>query len=130
MFVLYKDGKFLLEERINPKKSYYGYTKVPAGKVEDGESHQAALAREIKEELGVKALEIVLLDSFENVTNIGVHHLVHAYLVQRFEGEVENREPKNSNLIWLSYKKAMEKARFADSKYVLFLAERRLNEEG
>jgi len=126
MFVLYKDGKFLLEERTNPKKSYYGYTKVPGGKVENSESHKAAVAREIKEELGVKAIEVVLLDSFENVTNLGVQYLVHAYLVQKFDGVVENKEKQNAKLIWLSYKKAIQKAKFVDSKYALYLAERLL----
>ena len=126
MFVLYKDGKFLLEERTNPKKSYYGYTKVPGGKVENSESHKAAVAREIKEELGVKAIEVVLLDSFENVTNLGVQYLVHAYLVQRFEGVVLNRESKNSKHVWLTFKEATERAKFVDSKYALYLAERLL----
>lgn len=89
IFLLYKEGKFLLEERVNPEKTYFGYTKVPGGKIEEGEVRKDALAREIKEELGIKAQDIVLLDSFENVTTFATHYLVHAYLVTRYEGEVK-----------------------------------------
>ena len=124
VFILWKDRKFLLEERVNPEKSYFGYMKVPGGKVEEGEAPQAALTREIKEELGVKADSFVLLDSYENVTTLGVHFLVHVYFVTRFGGEVKNREPYNSRFIWLTFKSALKTVKCQDSKYILFLAER------
>lgn len=130
LFLLYADGKFLLEERVNPTKSYFGYTKVPGGKVEEGESRQAALEREVEEEVGVKLKEIVFLDSFESVTTDGVHYLVHAYLLPSFDGEIEGKEEENSNFVWFSYHQAMEKVRFADSKYALLLAGRFVNEAG
>jgi 8-oxo-dGTP diphosphatase len=46
------DGRFLLASRP-PGKVYAGYWEFPGGKVEAGESHAGALARELEEELGV-----------------------------------------------------------------------------
>lgn len=51
--VLYhSDGRYLLAQRP-PGKAYAGYWEFPGGKVEPGESLDAALKREIREELGI-----------------------------------------------------------------------------
>jgi 8-oxo-dGTP diphosphatase len=47
------DGSFLLAQRP-PGKVYAGYWEFPGGKVEPGEPVAAALARELREELGVE----------------------------------------------------------------------------
>ena len=50
--IIYKDlseGRFLIAQR-NLKKSQGGLWEFPGGKVEDGETRQEALKREIKEE--------------------------------------------------------------------------------
>lgn len=46
------DGRVLLAQRP-PGKPYAGYWEFPGGKVEPGESLEAALARELQEELGI-----------------------------------------------------------------------------
>lgn len=46
------DGRVLLAQRP-PGKAYAGYWEFPGGKVEAGESLEAALARELHEELGI-----------------------------------------------------------------------------
>jgi 8-oxo-dGTP diphosphatase len=46
------DGQFLLTTRP-PGKVYAGYWEFPGGKVEPGESVEQALARELREELGI-----------------------------------------------------------------------------
>jgi 8-oxo-dGTP diphosphatase len=46
------DGRFLLTSRPEGKV-YAGYWEFPGGKLEAGESVQAALARELHEELGI-----------------------------------------------------------------------------
>ena len=50
--MLRADGKFLLAQRP-ANKVYAGYWEFPGGKIEDGESAERALARELHEELGV-----------------------------------------------------------------------------
>lgn len=47
-----KDGKVFMARR-KPGKSLAGFWEFPGGKVEPGEDHKTALARELEEELGV-----------------------------------------------------------------------------
>ncbi len=47
-----RDAHFLLTSRP-PGKAYAGYWEFPGGKVEAGETIEAALARELHEELGI-----------------------------------------------------------------------------
>jgi 8-oxo-dGTP diphosphatase len=51
--VIERDGKFLACRRA-PHKSLAGYWEFPGGKVEAGETDEAALTREIREELSVE----------------------------------------------------------------------------
>ena len=51
--VIYKDDKFLIAQR-NFKKAQGGLWEFPGGKVEQGETPQEALKREIKEEFDSK----------------------------------------------------------------------------
>jgi 8-oxo-dGTP diphosphatase len=50
------DGSFLLAQRPEGKP-YPGYWEFPGGKIEEGEGAQAALARELREELGIAVRE-------------------------------------------------------------------------
>ncbi len=47
--IIYKEDKFLIAQR-NFKKSQGGFWEFPGGKVEQGETYEDALIREIKEE--------------------------------------------------------------------------------
>ena len=49
-----EDGRMLLSSRPEGKP-YAGYWEFPGGKVEPGESPEAALIRELREELGIEA---------------------------------------------------------------------------
>ena len=131
MFLLHRSGRFLLERRKDPEKSYHGYLIIPGGKVEQEkkESVLEALYREVEEEHGVRAVDAAWLDTFEDVTPSGNHYLIHAYLIIDYEGEVVSAEPDKSDLVWLSSKDAHEALKFANSRYVLGLAEKYLNEE-
>ena len=54
-----RDGRVLLAERP-PGKSMAGLWEFPGGKVNDGESPEAALVRELREELGIDTAESCL----------------------------------------------------------------------
>jgi 8-oxo-dGTP diphosphatase len=51
--VVEDDGKFLVARRLDGTH-LAGYWEFPGGKVHEGETHEAALAREIEEELGTR----------------------------------------------------------------------------
>ncbi len=53
--LLQADGRFLLTSRP-AGKVYAGYWEFPGGKLEQGESVQQALARELNEELGIEVV--------------------------------------------------------------------------
>lgn len=84
------DGSFLLAQRP-AGKVYAGWWEFPGGKVEAGEQLQAALARELHEELGVDVEE-----SYPWITR--THDYEHAqvrlnfFRVTRWRGELQSRE--------------------------------------
>ncbi|MBA1835518.1 (deoxy)nucleoside triphosphate pyrophosphohydrolase [Corynebacterium wankanglinii] len=53
--VLVEDGRVFAAKR-GPGKSMAGYWEFPGGKIEPGETPQAALARELREELGIDVI--------------------------------------------------------------------------
>lgn len=84
------DGRYLLAQRLIGKP-YEGYWEFPGGKLEAGESVEAALARELHEELGIAVTECHRWHMLE-------HDYPHAYVrlyfckVTGWTGEPHNRE--------------------------------------
>lgn len=50
--IIWKEGKVFIARR-KPEKSLGGFWEFPGGKIEEGEDPKEALARELKEELGM-----------------------------------------------------------------------------
>lgn len=94
------DGRLLLAQR--PKgKAMAGLWEFPGGKVEAGESPQVALARELKEELGVAVAEADMQAfSFASHAYETFHLLMPVFLVRRWEGEIKALE--GQQLAWVS----------------------------
>lgn len=87
--VLVKDGKFLIARRP-PGKTYAGYWEFPGGKVEDRESLPDALARELKEELGVAVLAVNPLSEHtveDPASGVISAFRLTGYLVDKWKGE-------------------------------------------
>lgn len=86
------EGRYLLAQRPEGK-SMAGLWEFPGGKVETGETPEAALIREIFEELGVevaeKDLEPVTFTSFAYPS---FHLLMPLYRCRTWTGELQSRE--------------------------------------
>jgi 8-oxo-dGTP diphosphatase len=81
-----RDDRVLLAQRP-PGKSLAGYWEFPGGKIEAGETPEAALVRELKEELDIDAcLECFQPFSFASHSYPDFHLLMPLFLCRRWDG--------------------------------------------
>jgi 8-oxo-dGTP diphosphatase len=93
------DGRMLIAQRPEGK-SMAGLWEFPGGKVETGETPEAALIRELREELGIAVKEPCLAPfTFASHTYGAFHLLMPLYLCRRWDG---NPRPRHHAAIkWL-----------------------------
>lgn len=88
------DGRVLIAQRPDGKQ-LAGQWEFPGGKVEDGETPETALIRELEEELGIVVKQACLAPFvFASHTYESFHLLMPLYLIRRWDGEPEAREHK------------------------------------
>ena len=93
------DGRVLIAKRPEGKQ-LAGLWEFPGGKVEPGERPEAALIRELKEELGIDVNEACLAPFvFTSHAYDSFHLLMPLYLCRRWEGVVAARE--HDALAWV-----------------------------
>lgn len=128
IFLIYKDGKVLLEDRTLPGKTYFGYKIIPGGKFEAGKdgNFEETAKREAEEETGITVREIFYLDSFLAVSPSNHLYELAAFLITKYDGEVQNSENKSGHL-WVDLDNAADSISFVDGKYVILLARNFLN---
>ena len=75
-FILIKNGKVLVERRSLDRENDPGAVAIPGGHIEPGETHQDALQRELREELGVSCSEFVFFERMlcESTTEYQMNH--------------------------------------------------------
>ena len=79
-------GRVLLQRRA-PGRAMAGLWEFPGGKVEAGERPEAALVRELHEELGIEVDESRLVPAaFASADNEGRHMLLLLYLCREWRG--------------------------------------------
>lgn len=93
------DGRVLIAKRPEGKK-LAGLWEFPGGKVEPGERPEAALIRELREELGIEVSESCLAPFvFASHAYDSFHLLMPLYLCRRWNGVVAARE--HDALAWV-----------------------------
>ena len=96
--VIQKDNKVFCAQR-NLAKSQGGKWEFPGGKIEEGETKEEALVREIKEELDSEIVVDKYLMTVEHDYPT-FHITMHAYLCSLVNGELTLKEHNDS--IWLT----------------------------
>ena len=93
------DGRILLAQRP-PGKSMEGLWEFPGGKVEPGETPEAALVRELQEELGINTWKSCLAPlTFASHSYDDFHLLMPVFACRKWEGTPQPRE--GQNLKWV-----------------------------
>ena len=95
--ILQRDGAYFATQRGYGE--FEGMWEFPGGKIEEGETAEFALKREIQEELGID----ITIDKFLCTTEYdypSFHLIMHCYLCNVKSGEIELREHKSAR--WLT----------------------------
>ncbi|MBO0739941.1 MAG: (deoxy)nucleoside triphosphate pyrophosphohydrolase [Hyphomicrobiaceae bacterium] len=102
------DGRVLLAKRPRGRP-LEGLWEFPGGKVEAGETPEAALVRELDEELGIAVTETCLAPlTFASHTYEAFHLLMPLYACRKWEGEVTAKQ--GQELVWVRAKRLADYA--------------------
>lgn len=101
------DGRVLLQKRA-PGRSMAGLWEFPGGKVEAGETPEAALARELWEELGVEVDESALRPSCFASAPVGERHMILLlYICREWRGEPRPLDAEQLDWVQLAAMRAL-----------------------
>jgi len=102
--VILRSGAVLLARRA-PGRKHAGKWEFPGGRVEPGETHEAALARELREELSIEAVIGPEAARTRHVYDFGEIELV-AFLVSKWTGEITLKD--HDAVKWVEARRLLE----------------------
>lgn len=90
--ILTKNGRFLVEKRRLDDEVDPGLVEVPGGHVDTGESLEAALKRELREELGIQVNRMSFVVNGLATASTGEKGRIHYFHVTSWHGRIRARE--------------------------------------
>ena len=100
--IIIKNGKILLLKKFS--KDYY---ETPGGKIEENESIEGCLVRELQEEIGVTAISFIKFLEMEKFNFENKEITNYAFLIRKFKGKPRIIEEHIfEKMIWVSIKEA------------------------
>jgi 8-oxo-dGTP diphosphatase len=116
------DGKVLLGLRAPTKKTWPSHWDTIGGRVEDGESLEEALTREVQEEVGVTPTQFKLIATVrERRPDIYGDALHHVYAVTRWQGGAPaNVCDEHTELKWFGISDMLQLTNIVDADYPRF----------
>jgi 8-oxo-dGTP diphosphatase len=120
-----RDGKVLLGFRSPAKKSWPSHWDTIGGRVGAGETLDAGLVREMREEVGVTPTQFRLIATIrEKQPEIHGDALHHVYAVTRWDGgEPANICDEHTELKWFTLEEMQELTNIVDDDYLKFARE-------
>lgn len=101
--VFIRDNKLLMEKRSKDKKVYPELLMCPSGHIENGESFEESVDREMKEELGLSNVKSRYLFDIKDKDLFSKKYFNHKImLIESFSGNIENSREAD-RLIWKNY---------------------------
>lgn len=98
-FLLIKDNHILAEQRKLTKKVMPGAIALPGGHMEEGESPEAAVYRELQEELGIVAGNLTYVCTLLHRSQ--EFRKLHYFAVHQWEGDIANHEA--DAVLWVPF---------------------------
>lgn len=110
-------GQILMALR-RPSQTRPNMYEIAGGRVEDGESHEETVVRELREELGIETEVLTHIDSCELDLEVRLH--LHCYAVRIVSGEP--RPIESVKLLWTTIDYAIVNLPCVPSTYLFYRA--------
>jgi 8-oxo-dGTP diphosphatase len=93
-------GRVLISKRL-PHQLAGGFWEFPGGKIENNETAEEALVRELQEEIGIKILKFCpIMEHYHDYAKHNVSALLTVFVVTSFKGEPKGLE--GQEIRWIS----------------------------
>lgn len=96
------NGKLMIVRR-SPNDFLGGIYELPGGGVEEGESIESSLRREVKEEVGLKVERIIgMFEGFDYISELGTKTIQFNFAVVVEEGELRLSSDEHDSYVWVT----------------------------
>jgi 8-oxo-dGTP diphosphatase len=100
--------------------------QLPKGTVDKGEAHEIAALREVREEAGIEAEVVTLLDTVEywyfaslSGSRVRYHKFVHFFLMRYLAGDVGDHDHEVNEARWVAIDEAISLLAFENEREVV-----------